>query len=86
MPISYNYLAKATGLDRRHVSRVLKGECGVTLRSASQIAQAAGVTLDALWDHITGRVRIRWTRLKPPRRRPRLLARRVARPAARRRH
>lgn len=49
---SYGRIARLTGLSQTHTMRVMKGENGVTLRTAMTIAAAAGVSMDRLCDHI----------------------------------
>jgi transcriptional regulator with XRE-family HTH domain len=48
----YLELANKTNLDRSFIRRVLKGERGITLRNAATLAEAIGITLDSLWQHI----------------------------------
>lgn len=58
-PGNYHYLARATGLSRSHITRVLRGKVGkegVSLDAASRLADAAEVTLDEFRFYIDTRI------------------------------
>lgn len=48
----YRHIARATGIDRTHVSRVLRGQVGVSWKFATAIATTMGVSLQQLQSHI----------------------------------
>lgn len=54
-PGNYHRLGRLAGITDSHLSRVLKGQRGISLRLASQLAEAADVTLDELNHYITTR-------------------------------
>lgn len=60
-PGNYSYLSRESGCSRQHIQQVLKGQRGVTIHAAKKIADAAGVTLDELYDFI----KRRGTKLRP---------------------
>lgn len=51
-PGNYYSLARASGLSRQHIARVLQGRGGVTLEAAERIAKAAGVSMLELLEYI----------------------------------
>jgi transcriptional regulator with XRE-family HTH domain len=53
--LSPGHLSQATGMDRGFISRVLRGQRGITLDRAAELATAAGVTVDALVEYIRNR-------------------------------
>jgi transcriptional regulator with XRE-family HTH domain len=58
----YGSLARKTGLSRQQVSRVMKGLSGTPLTTASQLAKAAGVTLDEMAMYVQHQVKKRGKR------------------------
>lgn len=48
---NFRRIARATNLTPQHVGRVIKGAVNTTLTTAYQIAKAAGVTLDELYEY-----------------------------------
>lgn len=56
-PGNYRYIAHAAGISLGHVSRVLNGRRGANIYVAKRIADAANVTLDELFEHISSRPR-----------------------------
>ena len=52
-PGNYRRIARKAKLSPQHVGRLLKGKRGASFHVAARVAQAAGVTLDALYAFIT---------------------------------
>lgn len=52
---NFRRLSKETGLEPRHISRVLRGLRGTSLKSAIALADAANVSLDEFRDYIEHR-------------------------------
>jgi transcriptional regulator with XRE-family HTH domain len=53
-PGNYRALARASGVSRQHVSRVLRGKAVPSLPVASRLAKAAGITVSVLQTWIEG--------------------------------
>lgn len=49
---NFNRIARASGYTRQHVSRVLRGRNGMTVKCMDAIANAADVDVDTLLEHI----------------------------------
>lgn len=54
-PGNFYRIARRSKTSQQHVSRVLRGMRGVSLRVAARLADAAGVTIDELWEYIQSR-------------------------------
>lgn len=52
-PGNYHRIARGSGYTPQYISRVLRGKIGVRFHGAAVIAEAAGVTLDELWNFIS---------------------------------
>lgn len=56
---NYSRLSAATGISRSHVSKVLRGKCGMSTDVATKLSQATGIRIDQLLayvDTVAGRV------------------------------
>lgn len=53
-PGNFFRLARASGISRSHVSRILRGVASPSFSTAMRLAQAAGVTGDVLHAYIKG--------------------------------